>query len=269
MTEMEFLFPWDIYAERVGLDSHLTLDPDGLHSLHRAQFFAIPFENLDIQLGREIRLAPSALIHKLVERRRGGYCFELNGLMLLALRHLGFAARPLLARVHLEAPPSGRTHQLNAVEIGDDTWLMDVGFGAGGPRRPMLLEDGWEVGGDHWGYRIEQSEPWGWLMSSQLDGSWRESYSFDLGHVTPADIAVSNYYTSHSPNTHFTRMRVVSRPTPDGRISLRNQQRTRVAHGETTVDEIAPGAPTLQLLEEEFGIELNVDFDSFRPVADV
>jgi N-hydroxyarylamine O-acetyltransferase len=145
---------------------------------------------------------------------------------------------------------------------------MDVGFGAGGPRIPMLLEDGWEVAGDHWGYRLERREPWGWLMSSLTDGGWRESYSFDLGHVTPADIAVSNYFTSHSPDTHFTRMRVVSRPTPDGRVSLRNQVRTRIVGAETTVDEISPGAPTLRVLTDEFGINLDAEFGDFRPVAD-
>jgi N-hydroxyarylamine O-acetyltransferase len=261
-------FAWDEYADRVGLAATPRPDETGLHDLHRAQFHAIPFENLDIQLGREIGLSPAELCTKLVRRRRGGYCFELNGLLLLALRHLGFTARPLLARVHLHGPPTGRTHQLNAVTLGDRTWLLDAGFGAGGPRRPMLLEDGWEATGDFWGYRLERRAPWGWLMSSREDGAWRESYSFDLGHVEPGDIAVANYYTSHAPDVHFTRLRVVSRPTADGRISLRNQLRTRLFGGETLIDEIPPGPPTLAYLADEFGIVLDADFADFRPVAD-
>jgi N-hydroxyarylamine O-acetyltransferase len=260
-------FDWSAYARRVGLEGRPAPDEDGLFRLHRAQFHAIPFENLDIQLGREIDLAPASLVAKLVERRRGGYCFELNGLLLLALRDLGYDARPLLARVHLESPPGGRTHQIDAVTLGERTWLMDAGFGAGGPRQPLVLEDGFEARGDGWGYRIERRAPWGWLMST-LDGTWKDSYSFDLGWVTPQDIAVGNFYTSHSPDTHFTRMRVVSRPTRDGRISLRNQTLTRVAAGRQTTEEVPEAGPTLALLEREFGIVLDASWEEFRPVAD-
>lgn len=95
----------------------------------------------------------------------------------------------------------------------------------------VTLADGWEVRGEHWGFRIERREPWGWLMSSWEGGAWRDSYSFDPGHVTPQDIAVSNFFTSHSPDTHFTRMRVVSRPTVAGRISLRDHLHAARAAG--------------------------------------
>jgi N-hydroxyarylamine O-acetyltransferase len=261
-------FEWSAYARRVGLDAPPTANEDGLFRLHRAQFHSIPFENLDIQLGRGIDLAPDALGAKLIAGRRGGYCFELNGLLLMALRHLGYDTRPLLARVHLTTPPSGRTHQINAVKLGERIWLMDAGFGAGGPRQPLALEHGFEARSEYWGYRIERKHPWGWLMSS-FDGGWKESYSFDFGWVTPQDIAVANYFTSHSPDTHFTRMRVVSRPTSDGRISLRNQTLTRVSNGHETLEKTPPGAATLELLEHEFGIVLpGARFEDFRPVRD-
>lgn len=259
-------FPCEAYAARVGLTALPRPDEAGLFALHHAQFYTIPFENLDIQLGRELDLTPSGLFSKLLERSRGGYCFELNGLMLLALQHLGFEARPVLARVHLHTPPSGRTHQINAVTLGGKTWLVDVGFGGGGPRQPMLLEDGWEARDRFWGYRIERREPWGWLMSS-FEGDWRESYSFDLGHVTAQDVAVGNYYTSHSPDSHFTRMRVVSLPTPDGRVSLRDQELTRVVDGTPDVTAVPEGDSTLDLLRREFGIELDARFEDFRAVG--
>lgn len=260
-------FPWNAYRDRIGLTDDVAPDLAGLFALHRAQFHAIAFENLNIQLGRGVDLAPEALCTRLIDGRRGGYCFELNGLMLMALRHLGYEARPLLARVHLSTPPGGRTHQLNAVDIDGETWLMDVGFGAGGPRQPLLLTDGWEARGDFWGFRIEQREPWGWLMSSWEGGAWRDSYSFDLGHVTPQDIAVSNFFTSHSPDTPFTRMRVVSLPTVDGRVSLMNQELTRLAGDRKTVTEVPAGTATMRLLAEEFGLRVDADFADFRPVA--
>ena len=261
-------FPWNAYRERMGLSGDIAPDLAGLFAMHRAQFHTIAFENLDIQLGRGIDLAPEALCAKLIAGQRGGYCFELNGLMLLALRHLGYDARPLLARVHLATPPGGRTHQLNAVTLADQTWLMDVGFGAGGPRQPLLLADGWEARGEFWGFRIERREPWGWLMASWEGGAWRDSYSFDLGYVTPQDIAVSNFFTSHSPDTHFTRLRVVSLPTGDGRISLRNQELTRLTGDRKTVTAVPAGAATMRLLADEFGLRVEAGFADFRPVVD-
>lgn len=261
-------FPWSAYAERTGLDRTPFVDEPGLFAVHHAQFHAIAFENLDIQLGREIGLEPETLLDKLVSHRRGGYCFELNGLLLLALRHLGFEARPLLARVHLQQPPSGRTHQLNEVRLDGRTWVVDAGFGASGPRQPLLLEDGFEASGEHWGYRIDRRPPWGWMMSTRegRDAPYRESYSFEQSHVTPADIAVSNFFTSHSPLTHFTRCRIASRPTPDGRISLRDQELTRLAAGVASVETVAGGPATMELLEREFGLVVDARFEDFRPL---
>jgi len=101
-----------------------------LAEIQRAHRLAIPFENLDILLGRGISLDPLALFDKLVTRRRGGYCFEQNQLFLRALHALGFEARPLLARVWLgasETPP--RTHTLNLVTVAGQQWIADAGFG--------------------------------------------------------------------------------------------------------------------------------------------
>ena len=261
-------FPWDAYAARVGLDAPPRTDEDGLFALHRAQFHAIPFENLDIQLGRPIDLSPTGLVEKLVHQPRGGYCFELNGLLLLALAHLGFRARPVLARVHLQAPPSARTHPLDAVSLGSRTWLADAGFGAGGPREPFPLEDGWEIRGPNFGFRLRREEPWGWMLSTLEGDEWKRSYSFDLGHVTVADIELGNFYTSHSPRSHFTRMRVASLPNATGRVSLRNQELTRLVNGETTRERIPEGEATIGILEREFGIRLGVAFDAFQAVSE-
>ncbi|MCB1051631.1 MAG: arylamine N-acetyltransferase [Acidobacteria bacterium] len=258
------VFDLAIYLKRIGLGSEPSLDLAGLTQLHNAQFKAIPFENLDIQLGRSIQLDPESLWRKLVLQRRGGYCFELNGLLLLALRALGFEARPFLARVHLEDPPSGRTHQLNAVNLDAETLLVDAGFGAGGPRFPMLLADGWQRKEGHFGFRIRRQDPYGWLMQSWT-GEWKDSYSFDEGWVTPQDIEVANFFTSHSPMSHFTQMRTVSRPLDTGRISLRNQTFTEIQGDQQDVREI-PDSETLDLLRTRFAIDLDTPFAAFKPI---
>jgi N-hydroxyarylamine O-acetyltransferase len=262
--EMEF--PLTDYLKRIGLDSAPTLDLEGLKQLHRAQFFAIPFENLDIQLGKEIGLDSRTLVEKLIHGQRGGYCFELNGLLLMALKTLGFNARPLLARVHLDDPPSGRTHQLNAVELGSETWLVDAGFGAGGPRIPMLLKDGWTHRQDGYGIRISKKHPYGWIMQSR-ESTWKDSYSFEDSWVSAADIEVANFYTSHSPQSHFTTMRTISKPITGGRISLANQVLTVIQGDSKRVLEVDE-SETLNVLAREFGLDLAVEFSDFLSVGD-
>ncbi len=245
----------DGYLHRVRLTRAPGTDLDGLRKLHRAQFFNIPFENFDVLSGRGIDLAPDAVFDKLVVHRRGGYCFELNGLMLRVLRTLGFDARALLARVHLTDPPSGRTHQLNLVRLKDDDWLMDVGFGAGGPRAPLPLHEGATDCGIA-GFELSRQEPWGWMLRTSEVGEWKPSYSFDLAHVTKADIEVANHYTSTSPNTHFTRLATVSLPTAGGRVSLRDRELIEIRGTEETTRLIDPGS-YLDLLKTTFGIELS------------
>jgi N-hydroxyarylamine O-acetyltransferase len=255
------------YLRRIGLPGMPRATERGLRQLHHAQFHTIPFENLDIQLRRGIDLSPDALFAKLVLRPRGGYCFELNGLMLMALRTFGFSAGPLLARVHLITPPGGRTHQVSCVKIGDRRWIVDVGFGASGPRVPMPLEAGHIETGRNWAFRLERRDPWGWMLQSEENDEWLDTYSFDMGHVTPSDIAVGNYFTSTSPNSPFARTTVVSLPRPNGRVSLSDFTLTEIENGHETMRKIAPGQPYLDALADSFGIELDVPFSELRILA--
>jgi N-hydroxyarylamine O-acetyltransferase len=264
---MRFSFDSEAYLSRIGIKETPAPDEGGLRTLHNSQFSVIPFENFDIQLGRGINLDPGHLFEKLVRRRRGGYCFELNGLMLLALRALGFQARPLLARVHLETPPSGRTHQLNLVEIGDRSWIMDVGFGAGGLRSPMPLEADRVEEGPGSAFRFQQREPWGFMMLTRVDDEWKDSYSFDLSHVTDADIAVGNHYTSTSNKSHFVTSRIASLPHARGRIAIRDFTLTRIDDGGKATWEIPAGASYLEALSTHFGIELDAGYDELRAVS--
>ncbi len=252
-------FPFDFasYCRRVGLQQTPAVSEEGLHRLHAAQFYSIPFENFDIQLGRGIGLEPWVVFEKLVNRPRGGYCFELNSLMLMALGEIGFAARALLARVHLEPGISGRTHQISLVELDGRDWIMDVGFGAGGPRMPMLLSPGWQGESNLGAFRLEQREPYGWLLQSRIDDHWIDSYSFDLGYAGPMDIDLGNHYTSTSPRSRFTAKRVASIPTGTGLVSLNNFKLTEIHIGNRTTREISAGPAYLKVLADKFAIELD------------
>lgn len=257
-------FDLEAYLSRIECPDVPAPDEDGLRALHHGQFFNISFENFDIQLGRGINLDPERLFDKLVARRRGGYCFELNGLLLMALRALGFQSRPLLARVHLETPPSGRTHQLNLVELEGRSWIIDAGFGAGGLRCPMPLDTDRTEEGVGWGFRLRQQAPWGFMMQTREKEQWKDSYSFDLSHVIPSDIAVGNHYTSTSPHSHFVTSRIASIPHPTGRTSIRDFTLTRIDESGQTTDEIPAGPSYLETLASCFHIELDADYDDLR-----
>ncbi len=133
-------FDLEAYLNRINFSGAMDVSPDTLARLHNAQFHTIPFENFDILLGRGIDLTPQTVFNKLVLKKRGGYCFELNGLFLQALKALGFKARALLARVHVTGTPSGRGHQLELISIDGRDWLADVGFGGNSPRMPIPME---------------------------------------------------------------------------------------------------------------------------------
>jgi N-hydroxyarylamine O-acetyltransferase len=140
-----------------------------LEALHRTQVSTLPFENFDILLGRGIALAPTALCHKLVHRARGGYCFELNGLLLMALQAIGFEARALLARVHLTGTPSGREHQLTLVTLQGRDWIADVGFGGFGPRAPLPLECNRPTTHEGQTFRLMEAGPFGVMLQAQKE----------------------------------------------------------------------------------------------------
>ena len=130
-SNKDFEFDRGAYLRRINYAGDTSPTVENLKALHHSHFRTIPFENFDILLGRGIDLSPDGIFRKLVLKRRGGYCFELNGLFLMALRAFGFDARALLARTHVTGTPSGRGHQIALVTVGEERWIVDVGFGGG------------------------------------------------------------------------------------------------------------------------------------------
>ncbi len=239
---------------------------DRLEALHRAQFFSIPFENFDILLDREISLEPEVLFDKMVTRPRGGYCFELNGLFLMALKSFGFDARPLLARVHLSGIPSGRGHQIALVTLQGRQWITDVGFGNHNLRAPLPLELDQPKTRDGFTFRFRDAQHFGTMLQYLAGGGWQDLYSFDLGHVYPADITYGNYYTSTHPNSFFTFVRVAALPVPDGTITLYNNTLKTSTADKVQEHELAEGQPYLDALKTHFGIELDAPYEALTPL---
>ena len=261
-------FSLDAYLARIGYAGPTRPTADLLDAIQQAQLSAIPFENFDILLGRGVSLDPDTLCRKLLHSRRGGYCFELNALFLMALEALGFDARALLARVHMRGEPSGRTHQLILVTVDGTPWIADTGFGGPGLRAPIPLERNVARAQRGERYRLVDAGPFGTMLQRHMDGAWRDLYSFDLGHVGPADIALGNHFTSTHAGSFFTFSRVAARQTPGGRLALLDRTLRRVEHGVETVEELPDGPALLETLEAVFGIVLDAPYEALRPLPD-
>lgn len=260
------VFQPEPYLARLGLAAPPPATEAGLETLHRAQAYTIPFENFDILLGRGVSLAPGAIFDKLVRHPRGGYCFELNGLLLMALAAFGFTARPLLARVHLSGRPSGRGHQLLLVRIGDREWLADVGFGGPGLRAPIPIEPDRVARQDGIDFRLVDAGVFGTLLQRRRGDNWQDLYSFDRAHVEPADIVYGNHFTSTHPGSFFTFSRVAALPRPDGRASLLDRKLSLESPAGEDERELPAGQAYLEALRTHFGIELDAPIEALPPL---
>jgi N-hydroxyarylamine O-acetyltransferase len=248
------------YYERIGYEGVPAADLGTLAGLQRAHRLAIPFENLDIPIGRGIELAPERVFDKLVTRRRGGYCFEQNSLFLGLLRALGYEARPLLARVWVmaeETPPL--THTFNLVRLDGADYVADVGFGGGFAPLLRLAEDEPVATPDGVRHRLVRDGTHGWMLERDAGPGWTRQYSFAEAFVWPVDLEVANHFTATRPGTRFTSLRIVSMTLPDGYASLLDRTLT-VSRGDAReVSEVEDADGYRRILAERFGLELAAD----------
>lgn len=246
------------YFSRIGYRGPRAPTIEVLNALTSAHAQAIPFENLDVLLGRGIDLAPEAVFDKIVRRRRGGYCFEHNGLFLEVLTALGFAVRPLSARGRIlpardQTPP--RTHVLLEVQVGGERWLTDVGVGALSLTSAIRFAIDEEQRTPHEPRRIIR-EAEHWLHQARLGDTWTDVYEFTGEEMPLIDREVGNWYTSAHPRSHFRNLLLVARAASDGgRVTLRDgelKRRGRDGRAETRI--IDSPEELLAVLRAEFDL---------------
>ena len=191
-----------------------------LQALHLAHATRIPFENLDILLGRPIRIDLDSLQEKLVFARRGGYCFEQNTLFAGVLRAFGFEPTLLAARVRFGTTRVlPRTHMVLKVQSEGAEWLVDVGFGAAGLLQPVRFGDSKEARQFAWTYRLVRSAGH-WVLQSFREDAWTDLYAFTLEPQLPVDFEVANHYVSTHPQSRFVRALTVQQVMPEERKTL-------------------------------------------------
>lgn len=248
----------DAYLARIGYSGPRTPNLATLDALVGAHVATIPFENLDVLLGRPIVLEMDAVVQKLVRDRRGGYCFEHNGLFLNVLEALGFDAKPISARVRLQrardfTPP--RTHMFVRVEFPDGSYLADVGVGGLSPTAALRLVRDEHQPTPHETRRLI-IEDGRWFHQALLGETWSDICEFTLEEMPPIDREVANWFTSAHPASHFKNRLVVARSGANGvRHSILNREYTvrgADGRGETTV--IATPDALLAVLDEQFGL---------------
>jgi N-hydroxyarylamine O-acetyltransferase len=218
-------FRLDPYLDRIGIDAPVTPDLATLKLLHAAHAEVIPFEGLDPLLGRPVRLDLDALQAKLVDSRRGGYCYEQNLLFKAALEAIGFAVTPLGARVRWVYPPDSplgpKEHAVLKVVLPEGAYLADVGFGACVMDAPLALSPEVEQPTAMGVYRLAERDGHYWLSAKQ-PGGWRTMYAFDLAPQLASDYELGNYYTSTSNRAPFTSMLIMEKVGRDRRVKLVN-----------------------------------------------
>ncbi|WP_426366632.1 arylamine N-acetyltransferase family protein [Streptomyces sp. E-08] len=252
----------DAYLARIGYDSARggELGPDlrTLTALHRAHVTAVPFENLDVALGRHIPLDLKSLQAKLVERRRGGCCYEQNSLFAAVLERIGFQVAGRGARNRSRGatlPPV--THALLAVTIEGEQWLADVGFGWQGPLEPVPLRDGARVEQSGWTFGITVEDEGIHVLRSLRPEGWTDLYAFSPQSLYPGDFLIMNHYSSSHPLSRFLGQVVVQQPGADVRRSLLRERLSAVHVDGTTGERNVGVAELAEALKTEFGIELD------------
>ena len=255
----------DLYFSRIGYEGPRTATLAVLRELHRLHPLAIPFENLDPLSGRTVSLELPAVVNKLLERRRGGYCFEQNRVFAHALMQLGFRVTPLIARVlwGREADAvTARTHMLLRVDIDDTPWLADVGFGSATLTAPLRLEAGMPQATPLEAFRLADASHGALDLEVQSGDGWMKAYRFEQQRAEWIDYEVSNWYTSTWPTSLFVSNLIVCRVLPHGRLALRNDRLTeRAADGQVVSEQVIGTAADLAAcLGERFGLPVG-EFD--------
>lgn len=244
------------YLKRIDYDGPRMPTAETLRQLHLAHLLTVPFENLSIHADEPIVLEDEALFQKIVNRRRGGFCYELNGLFAALLRAMGFEVAMLSAQVANDDGGYSRDfdHMTLMVTLGE-RWLADVGFGDSFIEPLPLDKGGAQMQRDS-AYRIVADADWLILERADHGGEWKSQYRFTLKPYQFADYAEMCAYHQTSPLSHFTKGRICSRLTPQGRISLTDMRLIESEAGERRERTVATPQEYEGMLREFFGIVL-------------
>ncbi|MFI4935444.1 MAG: arylamine N-acetyltransferase [Caulobacterales bacterium] len=256
---MSDAFDLTAYFDRIGYGGSAAPALETLSAIHARHVASIPFETLDPLMGRPVVLDLDALQAKLVQKRRGGYCFEQNALFMGALRTMGYSVTGLAGRVRWMSPPDApfgpRSHMLLRVDLPEGPFLADVGFGAHLLDAPLRLEPDVEQATPLALYRFSFSDGVFGLQVRQADG-WRIAYMFTLEPQFASDYVMSNWFTSTHPQSLFISTLLAERLTAEARFNLINNRLTERYHDGRVVERTLSDAEAFgEALDQVFNLE--------------
>ncbi|MDD2358387.1 MAG: arylamine N-acetyltransferase [Thiovulaceae bacterium] len=224
------------YLDRIGYDGNVTKDTMTLIQLMQKQLQSIPFENTEVQAGRIPSLVPEDIVEKILTCKRGGYCYEINGVFAMALTAIGFewyfaGARPMFY-------PSRRpkTHMILIVRCEGKEYLCDTGFGGYALRAPMEIKEG-ETTQEEDRFKLELIDK-EYVLSTFVSGEWQRQYGFALQSQEWIEFSLANYFNATHPETIFTQKKLAIMQTPTGRKILVNNELKLIEDGKIKILEI-------------------------------
>ncbi|MBQ2881536.1 MAG: arylamine N-acetyltransferase [Clostridia bacterium] len=253
-----FDFDIDKYLQRIGVVESAG-EPDGelLKTIHKAHYMAVPYENLDIIQGLPLDLSTEALYDKIVNRKRGGYCFEINGLFGALLRSMNYDVTDHLARFLLDEPDIPmRRHRVLKVQLADGAYVCDVGIGIESPRIPLRIVENVVQNDGFAEYRFENEPFLGWVLwQKKLLGEWKKLYSFTDEVQLSVDFLQPSFYCEKSPESTFNKAPIIALKTNvglnsyDGKV-FRVSSKGNIMRSITPKDKVEEQ----QLIAELFGL---------------
>jgi N-hydroxyarylamine O-acetyltransferase len=239
------------YLKRIGVSK------PNLRSVMAGHLANIPFENVDVFLGKVPELDLPSVQAKMVQRKRGGYCFEQNALYAAALERLGIEVTRLAARTRINADRvRPRTHMMLLVTVDGEQWLTDVGFGAGLIEPMPLRENTMQQGG--WTFRLVYDDEQ-WVLKALGSRGWIDQYAFAIERLYPSDYDMANHYTATWPRSAFvTRLVAQGRDDQEHRTLAGTELTISGPEGERSKQALTP-EETADVLRDQFGVELNDD----------
>jgi len=242
------------YVERIGFEGALTENLDCLMNLHRCHVMSIPFEALDVQYGNEIVLDLDHLFEKVIEGRRGGYCYELNYLFNSLLTEIGFNSKIVSASIYDDGVIGPEFDHMAIVVQLDDLYLVDVGYGdlfiePLCIRENVVQEDQFKL------YQMKAATTDHLVLKESLKSNvqWVDRYQFSTKPRTVRDFEEQNNFKQNSPLSYFVENRICTIATPHGRKSIVNDTYKVKEGSEVTVRDIANQEDLNRILKADFG----------------
>lgn len=242
------------YLRRIRYTGGVSPSEEMLRRIHRAHLESVPFENLDIFLGRKISIDEDAFLRKVVEDRRGGFCYELNGAFAALLRAIGFQVTLLSAQVARQDGTYTPEYDHLALLVDlDQRWLADVGFGENF-LEPLMLANDLEQHQPEGTYRVRERDGLWTVARLQAEDSWKREYSFTLKARELQEFADRCHFHQTSPESHFTQKRLCTLATRTGRITLSDLNLIVTGNGVRQEHRLASEEEWREVLRERFGV---------------